>query len=166
MIATAAIQRAMNRSSRAVKLRSAMCPSRRPLCRNDTTDGRGKNEQTVDNCRLVLSYRWMIVGILAFCVFLATFSRPSKIERYCADDDQGKEIALAGLFIRYVGRPTQPNQQRATFLRGPVQRFPSTSDAPLAVFSSSSGPIGGGRLDHLPPMGTAPAGFCPGLARG
>jgi hypothetical protein len=43
MIATAARQRPMNRSSRAVKSRSAMVPLPSDLCRNDTTDGRGKN---------------------------------------------------------------------------------------------------------------------------
>jgi hypothetical protein len=43
MIATAARQRPMNRSSRSVKSRSAMVPLPSDLCRNDTTDGRGKN---------------------------------------------------------------------------------------------------------------------------
>jgi hypothetical protein len=43
MIAAAARQRPMNRSSRAVRLRSGTVPSRRTLCCNDTTGGRGKN---------------------------------------------------------------------------------------------------------------------------
>ena len=105
----------------------------------------------------------MIVGMLAFCVFLATVSRP--VERHCANHDQApgrgtRKSLWRGFFIRYVGRTTQPNQHRATFLKGPVQRFPLNLRCPLAVLSSSSGSIGGGSLDHLPPMGTAPAGFC------
>jgi hypothetical protein len=54
MIAAAVRQRPTTRSSRVVRLRSAMCPSRRTLCRNDTTDGRGKNEHSVDNRQPVL----------------------------------------------------------------------------------------------------------------
>jgi hypothetical protein len=51
MIATAAKQRPMNRSSRAVKSRSATVPSYRPLCRNDTTGRRGKNHTAQNKSR-------------------------------------------------------------------------------------------------------------------
>jgi hypothetical protein len=59
---------------------------------------------------------------------------PDQRSKGIVNDDQvprrrARRSLWRGFFIRCVGRPTQPNRHRATFVNGLSSGFPSTSDA-------------------------------------